>query len=317
MLHRARIADPDVKDSKGRPAIVLAAGSSSLENGVRMTTALIAAGADLNARDDRGKSALEHAVDVSKMDYEKPAARKHAGTVVYALASRGADDASISAARESVIRNRYVLFDTMLYEGKKKAISLAQPAGTASARGTRPSGGPAASSAPAGPPPAGCPAATTLTTLHSSSPDFAASQPLDLASAKTARALLEKNGTVAVVFLTNRGFTAQAMNSDMVVPVKAKGEFIVKVKFMNGTVPIAAGTYKPSAGWGKPNSVLAEAVVTGGKPAGTVITLAAAQSADTGQATITALQGGYVCGTFDVKGGLGEAAGQFVARIEQ
>jgi ankyrin repeat protein len=310
-------ADPDIKDSKGRPAITLAAKSGYLESGVKIVAALVAAGVDVNARDDRGRSALENAVDVSKMQYRNAAERKSAGVVVYTLASRGADQPSIAAARDLAIKNTYVLFDTMIFEGQKKAASLARersspaaaaPAGQAPAK--------AAAAKPAGPPPAGCPAATKVTKLASPSEAFKVSQPIDIATITSAKAIVEKDGTSVRVFLTNRNYAAAAMNSSMVVPVKNPGDVIVKLRFMNGSTPVAPGEYTPAAGWGKPLSVIAELVVTGGKPSGAEITMVPAQSSDTGKATVTALEGGYVCGTFDLKGSLGETAGAFVATIE-
>ena len=311
--------DPDVKDGKGRPAIVLAARKGTLKQGLKMVAALVAAGADVNAVDERGRTPLENAVDISKREYGKAASRKSAGAVVYALASRGANQASIDAALQFNRKNRFFLFDTMIFAGRKKATASAQrERGAPAAAPTRSAGSARAASAPpppAGPPPAGCPSATKVTTLASSSPEFGASQPIDIATIRSAKALVEQNGRVRV-FLTNRNFTAASMNSSMVVPVKAQGDVIVKLRFMNGPTAVGVGAFAPSAGWGKPGSVSAEVVVTGGKPAGAVLTLVAAQRSDTGKATISAFAGGYVCGSFNMKGGLGETAGEFVAVIE-
>ncbi len=307
--------DPDAKDGKGRPAIALAASKATLQNGLKMVAALMAAGADINAADDRGRTPLENAVDISKREYAKAASRKNTGGVVYALVSRGANEASVSSAREITRKNGFILFDTMIFEGRKKALAAAQPAPTAAAPPSARSA-PAAAPSPVGPPPAACPSATKVTALSSSSPEFAASQPIDLATITSARALVEGNGNVRV-FLTNRDFTAASMNSSMVVPVKAQGDVIVKLRFMNGPTAVGVGTFAPSAGWGKPGSVSAEVVVTGGKPAGAVVTMVAAQGSDTGKAAISAFADGYVCGSFNVKGGLGETAGEFVAVIEK
>jgi uncharacterized protein len=312
-------ANPNVKDSNGRPAVVLAAEKGYLESGARIIAALVAARVDVNARDARNRSALEHAVDVSKAQYGKAGERKNAGMVVYSVTSRGADEASIAAARDIVIKNRYILFDTMIFEGRKKALSLSREKAAPAPVAPASSGARVSPSRSSGPPPKGCPARTTVTKLTSSSEAFKASLPIGLATITHGKALIDAGGKSVRVFLTNGTFTAAAMNSDMVVPVKKPGEAIVKLRLMNGSTPVVPGSYTPAAGWGKPLSVSAEVVVTGGKPSGAVVTMVAAQSADTGKATITAFDtdAGYICGTFELKGALGETAGEFVAVIEK
>lgn len=142
-------ADPNVRNAKGRPAVVLVAEHAQMAEHVKMMGALIAAGVDVNARDERGRSALEMAVDVPSLDYKKEAARKNAATVAYMLASRGADDASVTAARDFAIRKTYVLFDTMIWEGVKEAGKKGRSARAAAAAPKR---GSAAVPRPAGKP---------------------------------------------------------------------------------------------------------------------------------------------------------------------
>lgn len=314
-------ADPNGKDKDGTPAIVLAAKGADLRQAVDSAAALVAAGVDVNARDAQGRSALEHAVDISRAQYRREATRKNRGIVVYALTSRGADDVSIDAARRTIVENGLALFDTLIVEGRKKARAdaAAASAGTgpgAGAPASRPADTTVATAAePAGPPPAGCPAATVVTKLASENEPFMASQPIDLGAVRTAKALPKSGGRMKV-FLTNGDFPAAAMDSSMVVPVKAQGDVIVALQFMNAGQPVVAGEYRPSAGYGKAMSVMADVIVTGGTPSGAVVTFVAAQGSDSGSATVTAVNEDYVCGRFDLTGGLGSVAGEFVARIE-
>jgi ankyrin repeat protein len=143
-------ADPNVKNAKGRPAVVLVAERAEMADHAKMMAALIAAGVDVNARDERGRSALEVAVDVAPVDYKNEGNRKNAATVVYMLASRGADGASVSAARELAIKKTYVTFDTTISQG----VSAAARKGTAPQAGASSAapGRTAAASVPLGKP---------------------------------------------------------------------------------------------------------------------------------------------------------------------
>lgn len=118
--------DPDVRDDQGRPAITLAARKATLESGVKMIALLISAGADVNARDEHDRSPLENAVRISKTEYRKLAVRENVAAAVYALTSRGADDASIAAARWQCRVNDYWLFDRMIRDGRRRAESLSR-----------------------------------------------------------------------------------------------------------------------------------------------------------------------------------------------
>jgi len=302
-------ADPDAKDAKGSPALVLAAQKSDLSQGVDMTALLVAAGADVNARDAKGKSALEYAVDVSKLDYKKAAARNNAGKAVYIIASRGADTASIAAARQIVFKNGYALFDTMIVKGSQQA---SKPAAASA---------PAAKAAPprrkaSAPAPKGCPARSAVSGLDSDQDDFKASLPIDFSQVRSSAALREREGSVVKVFLSNAAFSAQQMNNSMVIPVKKTGEAVVVLRFANGADPVVPGEYLPAAGYGKPLSVGAEVQVRGAKPSGAIIGIVAASSRSEGTATITALDESWICGSFRLKGGLGSTAGEFVAALE-
>jgi ankyrin repeat protein len=144
-------ADPNSKDNKGVPALVLATAVFDPESGAAMVADLLGAGADVNARDSKNKSALEHAVDVYQGGYDKADSRKQYASIVYTIASFGPDEASVSAARKIASQRSYILFGIMISDGLQKARSVAR---TESATPTSPiaqsSGAPAVPPKPLG-----------------------------------------------------------------------------------------------------------------------------------------------------------------------
>lgn len=161
-----------------------------------------------------------------------------------------------------------------------------------------------------------CPDKSTVKAISSNDPEFKAGQP-NLTSVKSSKAMIKNGGKEVKVFLSNGSFTAKQMDNDMVLPIKKKGEGVVILKFTNASNKVAAGEYKPSAGYGKPFFVSADVMVKGTKPAGTVITFVAGGSSDKGSATITEITDKKVCGKFDMTGGLGSLSGEFAADIEK
>ncbi len=85
-----------------------------------MVAKLVAFEADVNARDERGRSALEEGRDLSALDYKDAGARDGCGKVAYILASRGADEASVFAARDVIIKKGFALFDTLVVHGQQE-----------------------------------------------------------------------------------------------------------------------------------------------------------------------------------------------------
>jgi hypothetical protein len=287
---------------------VLAAESAHLPQGVNMVAYLIAGGADVNARDAKNLTALEHCADLPKLKYKDKGARENNGKALYILASRGADSASVSAARRTIFGNGYPLYDTLLVRGRQQAAGATRVASASSAPAPRQTPKAAAK------PPAGCKPSSVIR-LESPSEDFAGAQPIDLRKVPTSVALAKSNGSELKVFLATGPWKAPQMDSSMMIQPKKPGDAVLVLKFMNGKEQVAAGEYKPSAGWGKPHSVLAEVQVAKKAP-GTVITMVTASSNDKGSATISSMQDGWVCGSFDLDGSLGGAAGTFAAPIQ-
>jgi len=161
-----------------------------------------------------------------------------------------------------------------------------------------------------------CPDKSTVKSITSTDPEFKAAAP-NISAVKSSKAIIKNGGKEVKVFLSNGAFSAKQMDNDMVLPLKNKGEAIVAIKFTNASNKVAAGDYKPSAGYGKPFFASADVMVKGTKPAGTVITFVAGGSSDQGTATITEITDKKVCGKFDMKGGLGSLSGEFSADIEK
>ena len=299
-------ASAGVKDEKGRPALVLAAQHGNLASGVNMVALLAAGGADVNARDAEGRTAIEHAANVLAATYSAAEERDNNGKVIYILASKGADERSIAAARSIILKKGYALYDTLIVRGQQKAAGAAQ---------TTPAGASATPPERSAKPPDGCPPQSTVSHIDSSSPQFTAAQPIDLTGIRAAKALVQTDGTSLKVFLANRPYSAAQMNSDMVIPVKNPGEAVLVLKFMNGQDKVASGEYTPAAGYGKPHSVTAEVQVPAA-PSGVVISMVTASSRDSGSATISHIGDGWVCGRFDLKGQLGNVTGAFAAAVE-
>lgn len=98
-------ADPNAKSKKGAPAIYVAVENNYIGEGVEIVRSLVNARANVNVRNEKGKSALEKAVDI--LDYRDEGARLQAGRMAYWLIRGGADEESTKKAVDICIKSGY------------------------------------------------------------------------------------------------------------------------------------------------------------------------------------------------------------------
>ncbi len=148
-----------------------------------------------------------------------------------------------------------------------------------------------------------CPSATTVTKL----PTIEKHGPFDPKSVTNASATYTDKGLV--VFLSNATVDAKKSASRLPLPpVTGKGNIAVALTFQNKE-KIIAGTYAPNR-FGKPMN-LRNSLFFGFAAGG----MMGSFSANAGQAQITELSDGKVCGTVDIQGTDGAVTGKFTAGI--
>lgn len=162
-----------------------------------------------------------------------------------------------------------------------------------------------------------CPPANSVKKLTSGEQAFKDASPIDLASFKTAKALLKKadfsDGQVLKVYIGNLPFSAVQQDMGIVNAVQKKGEAIVQLLLMNAANKIVPGEYQSTNADNKPFTASAQVRV---KSMG--IWLVSGGSAKSkGSVTISEITAKQVCGKFDLSGDMGATAGEFVADFEQ
>lgn len=141
--------------------------------------------------------------------------------------------------------------------------------------------------------------------------------PLVFGQIRSAGAMRSKDGKKVEIFLSNGNFSVEQMSNGYVLPLKNKKEFILVITFLNGSNPVAAGTYSPSAGYGKPFWSFAEVRVLSG-PQGTNVSFGVRE----GSARIIEVKPDRICGTFQMqRKHLGQVAaavsGRFATQLQE
>jgi hypothetical protein len=148
-------------------------------------------------------------------------------------------------------------------------------------------------------------------------PAYKEVSPLVYTQIRSAGAMRSKDGKKIEVFLSNGNFSVEQMANGYVLPLKNKKEFILVIAFLNGNNPVAAGTYSPAAGYGKPFWSFAEVRVLSG-PQGTNVSFGVRE----GSARIIEMKPDRICGTFQMqRKHLGQVAaavsGQFATQLQE
>lgn len=121
--------DPNTKSKKGKAVIFYAAENANMPEGVEMIAGLVSKKADVNVKDDKGRTALERIANASSSEYfDDASVRENYGAAVYALVRGGADSASIESATKSMVSNGYAYMLEMLQQAQAAGPIGAQPA---------------------------------------------------------------------------------------------------------------------------------------------------------------------------------------------
>lgn len=158
-----------------------------------------------------------------------------------------------------------------------------------------------------------CPGKSSVKRLASEGNFFKDASPINMAGLNNAKALRKGGNKKLAIYIGNITFSPKVLDAGMINPVAKKGEAIVELKLMNDGGKFEAGEYKASNPYGKAFSAEAGVHVKGMNT-----TMAAGGSSRSkGSVTITEITDKNVCGTFDITGELGSAAGEFSAAIEE
>lgn len=153
---------------------------------------------------------------------------------------------------------------------------------------------------------AGCPPASKIEIMKVTSPNYAEAGPYDIGKIKSVKVFVLDNGKRVKVCLANIELKSY-LSVDAIGAKKLNAsEFVLILNLSNGPNAVAAGTYSPKAGYGKPFWATAE-VLTGSGKAGTFFSIGAGD----GTVNLIEFSNAKACGVFDVTGAAGQVKGTF------
>lgn len=164
----------------------------------------------------------------------------------------------------------------------------------------------------------GCPEKNIIKKMTTTMASFKAVSPLNYNIIRSGGAQLNKAGTKLTISLSNiEGVSISNLSNDFVLPITKKDQFIADIEFRNAKKPITAGTYKGTAGYGKPFWAFAEIKLHKGEK-GVIVSLGIRE----GEAIITKMTETSICGKFDLrskKGGSQNSilSGEFNVKLER
>ena len=234
---------------------------------------LVAADADVNAKDNTGKTPLFSTVNGAFLNHKRVMQQKVIKELIEAGADVNAENKSGDTFLTFVLENKY--------KGYEDVVAMLEKAGA--------KGDPTLA--------AGCPRKNKLTKMDSGMTSFKDVAPLDFSKINSAGALINKAGNKLTVSLSNgTDFSNAQLANDFVLPIKDKKIFIADIEFRNNKEPIVAGSYSGASTFGKPFWGFAEVKVHNGEK-GTVVDLGIRE----GTATIINLTEDWVCGTLNLR----------------
>lgn len=119
--------DPNTKSKKGKAVIFYAVEHANMVEGVEMVAGLVSAKADVNVRDDKGRSPLERIAAAGSSEYfDDASVRQNYGAAAYSLVRGGADKNSIDSATKAMVTNGYAYMLEMVSQAEAAGPLAAQ-----------------------------------------------------------------------------------------------------------------------------------------------------------------------------------------------